>query len=96
MANEPETTGRKQDGTFAPGFSGNPAGRPKGARHKLSEDFFKELAKAFEERGATALAAMIEESPKDFIKTIASLQSKELTGEDGAALFAGLDVNIKR
>lgn len=33
MARKPETTGRKQDGTFKPGQSGNPAGRPKGARH---------------------------------------------------------------
>lgn len=30
---KPRTTGRKQDGTFAPGVSGNPAGRPLGARH---------------------------------------------------------------
>lgn len=27
-----DKTGRKQDGTFAPGSSGNPAGRPRGAR----------------------------------------------------------------
>ena len=27
----PEKTGRKQDGTFDQGFSGNPAGRPKGS-----------------------------------------------------------------
>jgi hypothetical protein len=33
---QPETTGRKQDGTFAPGASGNPAGRPNGARHKTT------------------------------------------------------------
>jgi hypothetical protein len=36
MAYEPETTGRQQDGTFAPGMSGNPAGRPAGARHKVT------------------------------------------------------------
>jgi hypothetical protein len=86
----------RDDLKWKPGQSGNPAGKPKGARNKLSEDFFKEMAKAFEDRGAAALAAMIEESPRDFIKTIASLQSKELTGEDGTALFSGLDVNIKR
>ena len=86
----------RDDLKWKPGQSGNPAGKPKGARNKLSEDFFRELAKAFEERGAHAIAAMIEESPKDFVKTIASLQSKELTGEDGSALFAGLDVAIKR
>lgn len=30
---KPENTGRNQDGTFAPGVSGNPAGKPKGAKH---------------------------------------------------------------
>jgi hypothetical protein len=29
----PKTTGSKQAGRFQPGRSGNPAGRPKGARH---------------------------------------------------------------
>ena len=29
-------TGRKQDGTFQKGKSGNPAGKPKGARHKTT------------------------------------------------------------
>ncbi len=32
----PETTGRKQAGRFPKGTSGNPAGRPKGARHQAT------------------------------------------------------------
>lgn len=36
MAKKPETTGRKQGGQFAPGQSGNPKGRPVGARHKTT------------------------------------------------------------
>lgn len=32
---EPENTGQKQ-GRFKPGQSGNPAGKPKGARHKVT------------------------------------------------------------
>jgi hypothetical protein len=92
MADVPENTGSERE--YEVGYKkppvatqfkpGNP-GKPKGARHKLAEDFFRELAKAFEERGAVALSAMIDESPKDFIKTIAGLQTKELeanvTGE---------------
>jgi hypothetical protein len=31
---DPENTGRKRRGTFQPGRSGNPAGRPKGARNR--------------------------------------------------------------
>lgn len=32
----PEKAGRKQDGRFAPGASGNPRGKAKGARHKVT------------------------------------------------------------
>lgn len=92
---EPENTGRNQDGTWRKGVSGNPAGKPKGARHKLSENFFKDCAEAWEQSGISALAAMIEERPHEFAKMIAGLQSKELTGEDGAKLFDGLSVNVR-
>lgn len=103
MADEnPEKTGGEREYKVGPGCPpkehqfkpGNP-GRPKGARNKLSEDFFKAMAKAFEERGELALAEMISEKPADFIKTIAGLQSKELTGEGGGAIgiirYPGLD-----
>ena len=33
----PENTGRKQDGRFAPGASGNPLGKAKGARHRVTQ-----------------------------------------------------------
>ena len=33
-AAQPENAGRNPDGTFAKGSSANPAGKPKGARHK--------------------------------------------------------------
>src|SRR5215210_850239 len=35
-ASAPVNTGRKQDARFKPGQSGNPAGKPKGARHKTT------------------------------------------------------------
>ncbi len=36
MTAEPENTGAIQGGRFKPGESGNPAGKPKGARHKTT------------------------------------------------------------
>lgn len=36
MNDTPENTGRKQAGKFQAGQSGNPAGKPKGARHKTT------------------------------------------------------------
>lgn len=51
----PENTGRKQvqaergrSGTFAPGVSGNPAGRPKGARNRVTQACFDLLADSSE------------------------------------------------
>jgi len=77
---QPETTGRNQDGTFAPGISGNPAGRPKGARHKLQEDFFRALQASFEKHGAEVLETMRTEKPNEYARMIASLMSKEIEG----------------
>lgn len=37
MTNKPENTGRKQDGTFKKGVSGNPDGKPRGTRHKATQ-----------------------------------------------------------
>ena len=37
MTSEPENSGPKQTGRFKPAQSGNPAGRPKGVRHKAVE-----------------------------------------------------------
>src|SRR5690242_14300920 len=33
----PDNSGRKQDGKFRPGKSGNPAGKPKGTRHTATQ-----------------------------------------------------------
>ena len=63
---------------WKPGQSGNPAGRPKGSRHKLSEDYFKALAEDFENHGKDAIAKMREDRPGDYIRVIASLVPKDL------------------
>ena len=36
---------------FQPGVSGNPNGRPKGSKNKVSEDFVQAYAKIFAEKG---------------------------------------------
>ena len=83
--NEPVTTGRNQDGTFAPGVSGNPNGRPKSARHELSESFLKALLKDFqkaseedESLGELAIKKMRAEKPNEYAKMIAGILAKEI------------------
>ncbi len=56
-----------------------PRGRPKGSRHKLSEDFIKAMAEDFENHGKDAIVKMREDRPGDYIRVIASLMPKEAT-----------------
>jgi uncharacterized protein DUF5681 len=62
---------------FRPGQSGNPNGRPKGSRSKLTTQFFDDFYKEWQEHGAQALKDMAEKSPRDFVRAAAMLMPKE-------------------
>lgn len=63
---------------WQPGQSGNPAGRPKGARVKLGEAFLADLMEDWGEHGAKAIKDMREEKPGDYVKVVAATLPKEL------------------
>lgn len=87
---------------WQPGQSGNPAGRPKGARSKLGEDFLKALVEDFNEEvegranGIEAIRKMRTDSPDQYIKVVASILPKELTGENGGPIVTKIVREIVR
>ena len=63
---------------FKPGQSGNPRGRPKGARSKLGEDFLTELYENFAVHGAAAIERVCEDDPAAYLRVIVSVLPKDI------------------
>ena len=81
-----DKTGQKQarGRLFEPGESGNPAGRPKGSRNKLSEIFLRALADDFEAHGKGVVEKVRMERPQDYLKIVAAVMPKRMEIEDVA------------
>lgn len=73
-----KTEENKRPQWFRPGQSGNPAGRPKGARAKLGEAFLEAMHADFQANGAAAIVAVRTDKPDAYLKTIAMILPKEL------------------
>jgi hypothetical protein len=76
------------DHLFKPGQSGNPKGRPKGSRNKLSEAFLRVLSNDFSEHGVEVIEKLRKDSPAQYANVIAKLMPKmmELSGPDGDSI----------
>jgi hypothetical protein len=62
------------------GPSPNPAGRPKGSRNKLAEDFLSDLREAWQQRGKSAISDL---SSDQLCNVVVKTLPKEMTLEVG-------------
>ena len=70
--------GEKRGKPWVKGTSGNPAGRPKGSRNKLGEQFLKDLYADWEEHGEEVLSRCRIQKPDAYLKVVAGLLPKQL------------------
>jgi uncharacterized protein DUF5681 len=77
----PEPAGANR-GQYKPGQSGNPAGRPKGSRNKLSESFLKALSDDFESNGIEVIEKVRNDRPHEYLKIVATVLPKQMQLED--------------
>ena len=68
------------------GESGNPTGRPKGSRNKLSEEFINELYADWCEHGSGVLKTVRETRPDVYLKVVASLLPRAPGVEESNAI----------
>lgn len=86
-----DKTARKKRGAgpgrpFPKGKSGNPAGRPLGARSLLSQAYVEDLHALWQEGGMAALRKVRKENPLEFVKAVGKLVPQQfgLADEDKA------------
>jgi hypothetical protein len=64
-------------------WSGNAAGRPKGSRNKLSEEFLAALNQDFTLHGPAVIEAVRKTRPADYLKIVAAIVPKDFNIKEG-------------
>ncbi|HWA17728.1 MAG TPA: DUF5681 domain-containing protein [Devosia sp.] len=63
---------------FARGQSGNPKGRPRGARSKLGEKFLEDLLEDWKANGSAVIVKVREDKPDQYLRVVASVIPREV------------------
>ena len=82
FSNDEKKTNEDRPWLIKPGEVRNPAGRPKGSRNKLNEDFIAALSEDFQEHGKVVIQTVRVEQPAIYLKVVAGLQPKEIDVRD--------------
>lgn len=77
----PDDTGSKQAATrFKPGQSGDPNGRPRGARNRLAGDLLEALADDFSQHGVAAIQKVREtDAPCSAVYPLQQIETSRLS-----------------
>ena len=81
---------------WQPGQSGNPAGRLRGSRNKLSEEVICALLRDFREHGQKAIAKVRREQPGVYLRCLTLLVPREMQVEHSNAIKEMTDEQIER
>ena len=87
---------RDEQGRFLPGHEGLPgAGRPKGSKQSLADQFIYDLAELWEREGKNILAQMASEKPCELVRAVTRvLPRDEVRLREGAVMvldYTGMD-----
>lgn len=92
---------RGDAGRWLPGHAPKSPGRPRGSRNKLADSFLDAMLASFNELTESGLPAGLDAirrtrdiDPSTYLRVIAGILPKEMTGADGEALFSGITVNF--
>lgn len=73
------------------GQSGNPAGRPPGSRHRLSETLLRDFADAWERDGKDVIDRVVADDPGKFMQLAVACLPKDVNLSIADRLPGGLD-----
>jgi hypothetical protein len=87
------TIERLNGGKWAPGASGNPAGRPVGARNRFAEAFVGDVATVWAKHGTTILENMATAEPTRFAELCGRIVPRDVQLSVSQRIPGGLDAD---
>ena len=78
MTSSDDTERKQKPQLYRPGQSGNPNGRPRGARNRLAGELLEALADDFSQHGVAAVEKVRQTDPTAYLRIVTGLMPKEV------------------